>query len=44
MTVEALNIYNKAVYENAIIYPSHNQNYLNECLDNLKNKGIFLNI
>ena len=24
------------------IYPEHNKEYLQECLDNLKNKGIFL--
>jgi uncharacterized protein (TIGR02328 family) len=26
-----------------IIYPEHNETYLNECLDNLKSKGIEIN-
>ncbi len=28
----------------SIIYPEHNQQYLNECLDNLASKNIFLKI
>lgn len=27
-----------------IIYPEHNDTYLKECLDNLKQKGVFLNV
>ena len=32
--------YKNATEENQIIYPEHNNNYLQECLDNLKSKGI----
>lgn len=30
--------------EERIIYPEHNDAYLKECLDNLKRKGVFLNV
>ena len=29
---------------NKIIYPEHNDEYLKECLDNLKNKGIIIDM
>ena len=32
--------YKDATEENQIIYSEHNDEYLKECLDNLKNKGI----
>lgn len=32
--------YKNATEENQIIYPEHNDKYLQECLDNLKSKGI----
>ena len=30
--------------DNVIIYPEHNNEYLKECLDNLKSKGIEINM
>jgi len=37
----AIKLYEKAI-SGSIIYPEHNIAYLNECIDNLKNKGIEL--
>ena len=34
----------KLVQKNALIYPEHNHDYLQECLDNLKSKNIIINI
>ena len=35
--------YKNATEENQIIYPEHNDEYLQECLDNLKSKNIIIN-
>ena len=43
-TTEALNLYNRVKHENLIIYIEHNQEYFNECIDNLKQKGINIQI
>ena len=32
--------YTYATHKNGIIYPEHNDTYLQECIDNLKGKGI----
>lgn len=34
----------KEILLEGIIYPEHNEEYLEECLDNLKSKGIEINI
>ena len=36
--------YKNATEENQIIYPEHNDDYLQECLDNLKSKNIIIEI
>ena len=41
-TPEAYSIYNKAKREKRYIYPEHNKDYLNECIDNLLSKGIII--
>ena len=38
------NIRLKAKFKNQFIYPEHNEEYLKECLDNFKSKGIEINI
>jgi uncharacterized protein (TIGR02328 family) len=38
---KALQLYNKAK-NGFIIYKEHNNKYLQECIDNLKNKGVYL--
>ena len=30
--------------ESGLIYPEHDETYLNECIENLKNKGIDINV
>jgi uncharacterized protein (TIGR02328 family) len=41
---EALSLYAEVKYNGKIIYPEHNNNYLQECLLNLKNKGIEIEV
>lgn len=36
--------YNKLLNDNKIIFLEHNDDYLKECIDNLKNKGIEINL
>lgn len=36
-------IYQHAIDKNILIYSEHDEKYLQECLDNLKQKGINLN-
>lgn len=39
-TTEALSLYLHAKHNNQMIYKHHDNTYLNECVENLKNKGI----
>lgn len=39
-TTEALSLYLHAKHNNEIIYPEHDRNYMQECIQNLNNKGI----
>jgi uncharacterized protein (TIGR02328 family) len=43
-TTEALSLYLHAKHNAQIIFPDHNQDYIQECLNNLKGKGIELTI
>lgn len=39
-TTEALSLYLHAKHNNEMIYNTHDNNYKQECIDNLRNKGI----
>lgn len=41
---KADNIRLEVKFKNQFIFPEHNEEYLKECLDNLKSKGIEINI
>ena len=42
--LELFNIADEIKNKQRIIYPEHNDAYLQECLDNLKGKGICINL
>lgn len=44
MNHKSMEIYNKAKNENYIIYPVHDEIYLNKCIENLRNKNIIITL
>lgn len=43
-TCEAINIYQDYIYNNEPIFPEHDSIYLQDCIQNLQNKGISIKL